>query len=116
MEGWTQTVQWCKQLEQRAAVHAAALFFSRKPLDNITPAIQRLAIHVIHIPDLLDEFATPLFYILPIHIFGYEMALQRGWGSNCTRYDIVPQNVRYQENKWNKKSPSETFYPSGGRT
>jgi hypothetical protein len=44
----------------------------------MTPAIQRLVTHVIQIPVSLDEFATSLLYILPIHIFGYEMALQRG--------------------------------------
>ena len=45
--------------------------------DNLTSGIQRLAT-IIQIPASLDEFATPLLYVLPMHIFGYEMALQRG--------------------------------------
>jgi glutamine---fructose-6-phosphate transaminase (isomerizing) len=64
--------------------------------ENITSGIQRLATHVIRIPAKLDEFATPLLYILPMHIFSYEMALQRGYDPTARRYDIVPQNVRYQ--------------------
>lgn len=64
--------------------------------DNITSGIQRLATHIIHIPVSLDEFATPLLYVLPIHVFGYEMALQRGYDPTARRYNIVPQNVRYE--------------------
>jgi len=65
--------------------------------DNITSGIQRLATDVIQIPASLDEFATPLLYVLPMHLFGYEMALQRGYDPSARRYNIVPQNVRYQE-------------------
>ena len=64
--------------------------------DTITPDIQSLATHVIQIPVSLDEFATPLLYILPMHVFGYEMALQRGHDPAARRYDIVPQKVKYQ--------------------
>lgn len=64
--------------------------------DNITSGIQRLATHVIQIPVSLDEFATPLLCVLPMHIFGYEMALQRGYDPASPRYDIVPQNIRYK--------------------
>jgi glucosamine 6-phosphate synthetase-like amidotransferase/phosphosugar isomerase protein len=45
----------------------------------------------------LDEHATPLLYILPLHLFGYEMALQRGYDPTARRYDLVPQNVKYKE-------------------
>lgn len=65
--------------------------------DNPSPGIQRLATHVIRIPVTLDEYATPLLYILPMHLFGYDMALQRGYDPTARRYDLVPQNVRYQE-------------------
>ena len=54
-----------------------------------------LAIHVIQIPTSLDEFATPLLHILRRYVFGYEMALQRGYDPTARRYNIVPQNVRY---------------------
>ena len=64
--------------------------------DSITPAIQRLATDVIQKPVSLDEFATPLLYVLPMYIFGYEMALQRGRDPTARRYDVVPQNVRSQ--------------------
>ena len=64
--------------------------------DTITSGIQRLATHIIQIPVSLDEFATPLLYVLPLHVFGYEMALQRGYDPTVRRYDIVPQSMRYE--------------------
>jgi glucosamine--fructose-6-phosphate aminotransferase (isomerizing) len=64
--------------------------------DKITSGIQRLATHVIELPVSLDEYVTPLLYILPMHLFGYEMALQRGYDPNARRYDIIPQNIRYE--------------------
>ena len=65
--------------------------------DIPSPGIQRLATHVIQIPISLDEYATPLLYVLPMHLFGYEMALQRGYDPTARRYNLVPQNVKYQE-------------------
>ena len=65
--------------------------------DQATAGIQRLATHIIQVPVSLDEFATPLLYVLPMHIFGYEMALQRGYDPTARRYNIVPQKVKYQE-------------------
>ena len=73
-------------------IHAPSIVLT----DKITPGIQRLATHMIQIPVSLDEFATPLLYVLPMHLFGYELALQRGHDPDSRRYDIVPQNVRYQ--------------------
>jgi glucosamine--fructose-6-phosphate aminotransferase (isomerizing) len=73
-------------------IHAPSIIIT----DQGTPGIQRLATHVIRIPVSLDEFATPLLYVLPMHMFGYEMALQRGYDPNARRYNIIPQNVRYQ--------------------
>lgn len=64
--------------------------------DKLTPGIQRLATHVIQLPVALDEYATPLLYILPMYIFGNELALQRGYDPTARRYDIIPQKVRYQ--------------------
>jgi glutamine---fructose-6-phosphate transaminase (isomerizing) len=64
--------------------------------DNLTAGMLRLATHIIQMPASLDEFATPLLYILPMYLFGYEIALQRGQDPESRRYDIVPQNVRYQ--------------------
>lgn len=65
--------------------------------DKLTSGIQRLATHVVQIPVVLDEFATPLLYVLPMHLFAYEMALQRGQDPVSRRYDIIPQKVRYED-------------------
>ena len=74
-------------------IHAPSIVIT----DRVTPGIQRLATHVIQVPVSLDEFATPLLYVLPMHIFGYEMALQRGHDPTARRYNFVPQTVKYEE-------------------
>jgi glucosamine--fructose-6-phosphate aminotransferase (isomerizing) len=78
-------------------IHAPSIVIT----DRITSGIQRLATHIIHMSVSLDEFATPLLYILPMHVFGYEMALQRGYDPTSPRYDIVAQNgdIRDQNNQ-----------------
>jgi glucosamine 6-phosphate synthetase-like amidotransferase/phosphosugar isomerase protein len=63
--------------------------------DEITEGIRKLATHVIQLPEGLEEVVTPLAYIIPLHLFGYEMALTRGYDPNARRYHIVPQKVRY---------------------
>ena len=63
--------------------------------DEVTEGIRGLARHVIQMPGGLDELVTPLLYIIPLHLFGYEMALRRGYDPNARRYNIVPQKVRY---------------------
>ena len=73
-------------------IHAPSIVLT----DKLTPGIQRLASHTIQMPVSLDEIATPLLYVLPMHLFGYELALQRGHDPDSRRYDIIPQNVKYE--------------------
>ena len=63
--------------------------------DLANPAIQELATHVVRLPVRLDELTTPLLYIIPLYLFGYEMALQRGFDPAARRYNLVPQKVKY---------------------
>lgn len=66
--------------------------------DQITPGIERLATHIVPMPGGLEEFATPLLYIVPLYLFGYHLALQRGYDPAARRYaDIVPQKMRYRD-------------------
>jgi glucosamine--fructose-6-phosphate aminotransferase (isomerizing) len=65
--------------------------------DRVTPGVQRLATDVVEMPVSLDEYATPLLYILPLYLFGFELALARGYDPNARRYNIVPQDMKYQE-------------------
>ena len=63
--------------------------------DLANPAIQELATHVVQLPFLPDELATPLLYIIPLYLFAFEMALQRGFNPSARRYNLVPQKVKY---------------------
>jgi glucosamine 6-phosphate synthetase-like amidotransferase/phosphosugar isomerase protein len=68
--------------------------------DRVTSGIERLATHVVRMPVQLDEFATPLLYILPLYLLGYRLAVERGYDAGARRYpDIIPQEVRYLENR-----------------
>jgi glucosamine--fructose-6-phosphate aminotransferase (isomerizing) len=63
---------------------------------DATEPMTQLAKHVIELPGSLDEFATPLLYITPLYLFGYHMAMRRGFDPGARRYPkIVPQNVRF---------------------
>jgi glucosamine 6-phosphate synthetase-like amidotransferase/phosphosugar isomerase protein len=64
--------------------------------DMITPGIQQLATHILKIPSVLDEFATPLLYIIPLHLFSFELALARGQDPNAPSHEIVAHTVRYE--------------------
>lgn len=65
---------------------------------QVTSGIRRLATHVVRVPAELEELATPLLYIMPLHLFAFHLALRRGWEPLSRRYeDIVPQKVRYTD-------------------
>jgi glucosamine--fructose-6-phosphate aminotransferase (isomerizing) len=63
--------------------------------DQVSEGIQKLATHVIQMPGEIEELASALCYIVPMHLLGYELALKRGYDPNARRYHIVPQKARY---------------------
>lgn len=64
--------------------------------DVVTEGIRELATQVVQMPGGLDELATPLLYVTPLHVFAHQMAIRRGWDPLSRRYDdIYPQRVRY---------------------
>lgn len=64
--------------------------------DVVSEGVRELATQVVQMPVSLDEWATPLLYIIPLHLLAHQMALQRGWDPLSRRYDdIVPHRVRY---------------------
>lgn len=65
--------------------------------DYISPGIERLATQAVQMPGDMDELVTPLLYIVPLHLFAYHLALQRGHDPAARRYNIVPQKMRYQD-------------------
>jgi glutamine---fructose-6-phosphate transaminase (isomerizing) len=79
--------------------------------DDPTEGIQKLATHIIQMPGEIDELVTPLLYIIPMYLFGYEMALKRGYDPNVRRYPIVPQKVRYGQPIADINHPAATNQP-----
>lgn len=66
--------------------------------DHVSQGIKRLATHIMQMPVTVDEMATPLLYITPLHLLAHQLAVVRGWDPLSRRYeDIVPQQVRYNE-------------------
>lgn len=63
--------------------------------DTVTPAIEQLATDIIRMPSGLDEWVTPLLYIVPLHLFCYYLATQRGFDPAARRYNIIAQRVRF---------------------
>jgi glucosamine--fructose-6-phosphate aminotransferase (isomerizing) len=65
--------------------------------DRPHPGMADLATKVISMPGGLDEIFTPLVYSVPFQVFGYHLALTRGWDPSRRRYfnDISPTIIRY---------------------
>jgi glucosamine 6-phosphate synthetase-like amidotransferase/phosphosugar isomerase protein len=78
--------------------------------DQPTPELRRLASTVIQMPGGLDEFTTPLLYVLPFYLFGYEMAIRRGFDPAARRYkDIVPQGIRFTDPGAGRLRPDQKY-------
>ncbi len=64
--------------------------------DVASEGLRELASQVVQMPASLDELATPLLYITPLHLLAHQMAIRRGWDPLSRRYDdIIPHRVRY---------------------
>lgn len=64
--------------------------------EEATPPIRRLARHVLLLRGGLDEYATPLLYAIPMHLFSYHLAVLRGYDPEALRYGIDAPTVRYE--------------------
>ncbi len=65
--------------------------------DAAAPPIRRLARFVVELPGSLDEYATPLLYAIPMHLFSYHLAVLRGHDPEALRYGIDAPSVRYED-------------------
>lgn len=78
-------------LTVNAYVQAPSVVFT----DHVTAPIKELAAQTVQLPSL-DELATPLLYATPLHYFGHQLAIARGWDPLSRRYDdIVPARVKF---------------------
>jgi glucosamine 6-phosphate synthetase-like amidotransferase/phosphosugar isomerase protein len=66
--------------------------------DEVSEGIETLATHVVVMPAGIPEIFTPIFYVTPLHMFGYYLALARGEDPLQRRYpDISATMVKYSE-------------------
>lgn len=64
--------------------------------DDPAPAIDDLGARRIRIPTQIEELFSPLVYIVPIYLFAYYLAAERGYDQLVRRYpSIFPQKTRY---------------------
>jgi glucosamine 6-phosphate synthetase-like amidotransferase/phosphosugar isomerase protein len=78
--------------------------------DRPTPELNQLATTIVQMPGGLDEFVTPLLYVLPFYLFGYEMAVRRGFDPAARRYkDIVPQALRFNDPSVGRLTPEQKY-------
>jgi glucosamine--fructose-6-phosphate aminotransferase (isomerizing) len=61
------------------------------------PEYDTLANHVISFPGELGEMLSPLIYITPMYVFGYHLALKRGFQPLDRRYSVGALHVKYEE-------------------
>jgi glutamine---fructose-6-phosphate transaminase (isomerizing) len=59
--------------------------------------VRRVADHVILLEGQLNEFSTPLIYIAPVYLFGYHMAVKRGFDPSARRVPgVLALKTRYR--------------------
>lgn len=61
------------------------------------PEYDILANQVISLQGELDEMLSPLIYITPMYVFGYHLALKRGFQPLARRYSVAALHVKYEE-------------------
>jgi fructoselysine-6-P-deglycase FrlB-like protein len=65
--------------------------------DEVSAGIRDLATHVVELPGGLTEVASPFLTIIPLYLFAYQLAFERGWDPMSRRYEgFFPQKMRYQ--------------------
>ena len=61
------------------------------------PEVKRMADHYILLEGQVTELATPLAYIAPLYLFGYQMAVKRGVDPSARRFPgIMALKIRYR--------------------
>lgn len=79
-------------LSATAHVKAPTIVFT----DEASPGVRGLATHVVQLPRGLSELASPLLTIIPLYLFAYQLAFERGWDPMSRRYEnFYPQKMRY---------------------
>lgn len=67
--------------------------------DRPHPSMLDLAQRIIPMPGGLDEIFTPLVYLVPLQLFGYHLALLRGWDPSKRRHfhDVSPSRLKHTD-------------------
>jgi len=65
--------------------------------DDPNPLIKKLAKHVVMMPGGIDEYMTPLLYIIPMWLYGHHIGMARGTDPAGNRYGFIPTDYYYDE-------------------
>lgn len=66
--------------------------------DHVTEALGKLATHIIKLPDGLDEYSTPMLYVIPIWLLGYRIAILRGIEAGTARHGLSTRTISFVAN------------------
>jgi glucosamine--fructose-6-phosphate aminotransferase (isomerizing) len=71
---------------------------------NEIPELDQLTGREIFLQRGLVELATPLAYITPLYLFGYHLALKRGFAPNARRFPMGALYVHYRGSEYDKSN------------
>ena len=63
--------------------------------DSISSSLQKLATYIIQMPDGLDEYLTPMLYIVPIWLLGYRIGVVHGIPVGTARYGLYATDINF---------------------
>ncbi len=63
--------------------------------DVVSEPLGKLASHIIRMPGGLDEYVTPLLYVIPFWLYGYFMGLKLGVEVGTPRHDVRAKDIDF---------------------
>ena len=63
--------------------------------DFVSAPLQKLATYLIQMPSGLDEYVTPLLYVVPIWLLGYRIGVIHGVPVGTARYGLYATDINF---------------------
>jgi glucosamine 6-phosphate synthetase-like amidotransferase/phosphosugar isomerase protein len=64
--------------------------------DEVNPAMEKLATHIIKVPELQDEYLTPLLYIFPLWFYGFHIMHAEGGVVGEARHNLTAVDINFK--------------------
>jgi glucosamine 6-phosphate synthetase-like amidotransferase/phosphosugar isomerase protein len=64
--------------------------------DTVTPAMEKLATHIVTMPEIQDEYLTPFLYIFPLWFYGFHIRHAEGGIVGEARHNLFAVDINFK--------------------